>query len=432
MMIALIDCNNFFVSCERVFRPELARRPVIVLSNNDGCAVALSNEAKALGLKRGDPYFKISDLCRRHDVAVLSGNHRLYHDMSQRVMATLHSLTPLDLEVYSIDEAFMHLDSTLGDLADYGRYVVETILRHTGIPVSMGIARTKTLAKVAARFAKKYPGYHGACLMDTPEKELKALSMTDVADVWGIGRRLSKKFKERGIDTALQLANLPQEQIQRLVNATTMRTWLELNGKACITHDSLDQGLQHTITASRSFAADIYNFDQLSQAIATFASIISRKLRRQGGYAKELSVFICTNRFHEREPQYFNAATVKLAEQSDFTPTIAAAAQAALKEIWRRGYGIKKAGVTITKIVQHSSSEQNLFADREKEAKRSRLMKIIDQVNSSSASSSPCVRIASMGNGLDLLTRRDHDSPLYTTRLTDIIEVKTDGEIQKK
>lgn len=411
-MIALIDCNNFFVSCERVFRPDLATKPVIVLSNNDGCAVALSNEAKALGLKRGDPYFKIADICKRNGVVSLSGNHKLYHDMSQRVMATLNSLTPLDLEVYSVDEAFMHLDNSLGDLADYGRYVVKTILRHTGIPVSVGIARTKTLAKIAARFAKKYPGYKGACLMDTSEKEWKALSMTEISDVWGVGRRLSRRFKERGIVTALQFAQLPQEMVQRMTNATTMRTWLELNGTPCIAHDSLDDGLQQSITASRSFAKDIYDYDTLSQAIATFASIIARRMRKQGGYAKELSVFICTNRFHEREPQYFNAATVKMAEATDYTPEIASAAQAALKQIWRKGYGIKKAGVTITKITAHSASEQNLFIDREQEAKRSRLMKIIDKVNNESGSSHPCVHIASMGDGIDPLTRHEHTKPM--------------------
>ena len=233
-MFALVDCNNFFVSCERVFRPELASRPVIVLSNNDGCAVALSNEAKALGLKRGNPYFKVKDICERHGVAVLSGNHRLYGDMSSRVMATLQALTDAPLEVYSIDEAFIVIPEGVGDVADFGRYVVERVKRLTGIPTSMGIAPTKTLAKVAARFAKKYPGYKGACLIDSEEKRLKALALTEVGEVWGIGRRLSRKLTERGIDTALKLASLDENTVTRLFTVTGLRTWRELNGTPCI------------------------------------------------------------------------------------------------------------------------------------------------------------------------------------------------------
>ena len=422
-MFALVDCNNFFVSCERVFRPELASRPVIVLSNNDGCAVALSNEAKALGLKRGNPYFKVKDICERHGVAVLSGNHRLYGDMSSRVMATLQALTDAPLEVYSIDEAFIVIPEGVGDVADFGRYVVERVKRLTGIPTSMGIAPTKTLAKVAARFAKKYPGYKGACLIDSEEKRLKALALTEVGEVWGIGRRLSRKLTERGIDTALKLASLDENTVTRLFTVTGLRTWRELNGTPCIEHEPVAPDKQ-TITSSRSFASDVHDFEELRKAVCSFASIIGRKLRKQQGAAAAVSVFLCTNRFHEREPQYFNTATVRLPDPTDYTPTLAEAATEAMRAIFREGYGFKKAGVTVSRITPLTMVQRNLFADPERDAKRHRLMTVMDHINNNFVQGN-CVRIASMGAGLDDMVRREHDSRLYTMCLSDLIRVHT-------
>lgn len=426
MMYALVDCNNFFVSCERVFRPELVGRPVIVLSNNDGCAVALSNEAKALGLKRGDPYFKIKATCDRHDVAVLSGNHRLYSDVSSRVMATLQALTEADIEIYSIDEAFVPIDASTGDPAGFGRYVVERVKKLTGVPISVGIAPTKTLAKVAARFAKKYPGYRGSCIIDSEERRIKSLSLTEVGDVWGIGRRQSRKLLERGIDTALKLAELPEPTVKRLFNATGQRTWQELNGTPCIKHEPVAPDKQ-TITSSRSFAADVRDFEELRKAVCSFASIIGNKLRRQDGFTSEVTVFVCTNRFHEREPQYFNTATVRLPDPTNYTPLLAEAATAALRAVWREGYGFKKAGVTISRITSRDGLQPNLFADHDRDAKRDRLMQVVDSINNASVGG--CyVRIASMGAGLDDMIRREHDSRLYTSRLSDIIEVHTDSK----
>ena len=229
-MIGLIDCNNFFVSCERVFNPSLHNRPVIVLSNNDGCAVAISNEAKALGIKRGQPYFQIRKLIEQHNIAVLSGNLRLYGDMSSRVMATLASLVP-DIEIYSIDEAFADLSGFNQEkLSEIGANIVETIRHNTGIPVSLGIASTKTLAKVAARFAKKHKGYHGVCVIDSEDKRLKALDLTAINDVWGIGRKLSKKFVDANIVSALQFASMSKNEVAKFVNVSGLATWQELNG----------------------------------------------------------------------------------------------------------------------------------------------------------------------------------------------------------
>ena len=424
-MIGLADCNNFFVSCERVFQPALQGRPVIVLSNNDGCAVALSNEAKALGFKRGDPYFKIRTECDRHGVAVLSGNHRLYSDMSDRVMATLRALSSGDTEVYSVDEAFIYLDPGLGDLGEYGRYVVDTVRRHTGIPISLGIANTKTLAKVAARFAKKYAGYAGACLMDTPYKVEKALDMTPIGDVWGIGRRHRVKLCDRGINTALQFASLEADAVRRLMGITGLRTWQELHGEAVIRQE-LTPPERQTLTASRSFARDIYSSEEMRQAMSAFASIVGRKLRERKLMAEELKVFLATNRFHDQAPQYFNSVSVHLPEATDYTPAIAHAAATAMESIYRDGYGYKKAGITLSRLVDTRHRQLNLFTDTETDAKRRRLMEAVDRINSASASERDRVRIASMGDGLTDLTRREHDSRLYTTRLVDIIEVNTE------
>lgn len=420
-MIALIDCNNFFVSCERLFRPDLIGRPVIVLSNNDGCAVALSNEAKSIGLKRGMPFFRIREFCEANNVAVISGNHRLYGDISSRVMATLESMCSNPIEIYSIDEAFMTIDAGTGDIEDFGRYIVRHVRRHTGIPVSVGIAPTKTLAKIAAGFAKKHAGYRGACLIDSEEKRLKALELTDIRDTWGIGRRHSKRLTDRGITTARQLADLDEATIGRLFNSTGKRTWRELNGIPSIPVEKATPDKQ-TITSSRSFATELYDFEDLRKAVCTFASIIARKLRRQNSAAEEITVYLCTNRFHQHDQQYFNTATLRLADPTDFTPELASAATEALRSIFRKGYGYKKAGVTIGRLRPRDRIQRNLFASVADDEKQRRLMETMDTINRN-LSTRNRIHLASAGNGIDNLVRREHDSRLYTMRLSDIIEI---------
>lgn len=417
-MIGLIDCNNFFVSCERVFRPDLLGRPVVVLSNNDGCAVAISEEAKRLGITRGMPYFKFRGMTERNGVTAISGNHRLYGDMSSRVMATLLAMVD-DMEVYSIDEAFLAIPGEVDDCLRFGREIVRRVKRDTGIPVSLGLAATKTLAKLSARFAKKYPGYRGACMIDTPEKAVKAMALTAIGDVWGIGRRHSVRLNECGITSALKFAELPKDTVMRWFGISGVRTWNELNGIACIERDSIDAGRQ-SITSSRSFAHDIYEFDEIREAVGTFASSVALRLRKQKGYAVSLSVFIATNRFHDGSRQYYNAAKASLPNPTDDSLTIAAIAVGALKTIFRAGYGYKKAGVTITEIVPAEACQRSLFVDTAEVEKRSRLMKAIDSINS--GASSGCVRIASAGAITDK-TRCDNVSPNYTTSLDDIITV---------
>lgn len=420
-MIGLADCNNFFVSCERVFRPELLDRPVIVLSNNDGCAVALSNEAKALGFKRGDPFFKIRDAVEANGVIVFSGNHRLYGDMSARVMTTLRYFCA-EIEVYSIDEGFMFIDDDMGDFSAFGQEVVRTVRRHTGIPISLGLAPTKTLAKIASRFAKKYPAYKGAALMDTPDKARKAMALTAIEDVWGVGRRNAPKLRRQGITTALQLADMPEERVRDLFNIVGHRMWRELNGEACIDRE-LVPPQRKTITCSCSFQANIYELEEMRKAIASHATTVARRLREQGLEAEALEVMVMTNRFQPRQPQYYNAFEVKLADATADTALLVQAAQAALARIYREGYGFKKAGVTITKCVDRHAAMHSLFADPTEAEKRSRLMAAMDRINASPANRH-ALHLASMDTGLAPMTRREHASRLYTTRLSDIITIK--------
>lgn len=385
-MVGLIDCNNFFVSCERIFRPDLWSRPVVVMSNNDGCAVAMSNEAKALGIKRGVPVYQIKRLIREHGVVTLSGNHRLYGDISSRVMATISSIVP-EIEIYSIDEAFLDLSSwqTGEALESTGRRIVSLVRRNVGIPTSLGIAPTKTLAKIASHFAKKYPGYRGVCMIDSDEKRIKALKLTKITDVWGIGRRLGKRMHEIGIETAFQFAQLPIERIHSLLNVNGERTWRELNGHPCIDIE-MHEPDRKQICTTRSFRNPCTSIEELRDAITWFSSNVARKLRQQKGCAKNITVFIQTNSFRPDQPQYYGNTTVDLEEATDDTLTLSSTAVRMLYGIFREGYTYKRAGVMITDIVSSSSVQQSLFTDPATRDKRARLMKALDAINSSGGS----------------------------------------------
>lgn len=426
-MYGLIDCNNFFVSCERVFNPVLADSPVIVLSNNDGCAVALSNEAKALGIKRGDPYFKIEDLCKDNGVYVYSGNHRLYGDMSRRVMSVLREHVE-HLEVYSIDEAFFTAQYS-SDMAEYGRMLVKTIRRNVGIPTSVGFAPTKTLAKIAGRFAKKYTGYRFCCVIDSEEKRIKALSLTDVADVWGIGRRLCRRMDSLGVKTALDFARLPEERVRKLFNVTVVRTWMELNGTPCIEPEHAEPAKKQ-ICCSRSFDEMISDFDRLSEAVASFVTVASRRLREQKSCAGSITVFVHTNRFREDLDQYVNSASEQLDEAVADTPTLASAATRALRRVFRQGYFYKKAGVLLTDIVPADSMQQSLFKDAADRDRRRRLMDAIDRINNA-GKMRDTVHIASY-RGVNRFSECHAATRLFSSRLSDIIDINTKQICQPK
>lgn len=414
-MYALVDCNNFFVSCERIRHPELQRHPVVVLSNNDGCIVAMSNEVKSLGVSRGTPFFKVRHLMERHKVAVFSGSHSFYKACSERVMHALRELDKM-LDIYSVDEAFLHIPEGTGDLPGYGRYIVEKVWEEARIPVSVGISHTKTLAKIAARFAKKYPGYRGACLIDTDDRREKALGLTAIEDVWGIGRRLSRTMRLGGINTALDFASLPREKVRAMLNINGERTWRELHGEACLPSSSADHGGK-TMLCSRTFARDLHSFQEVRQAVMTFAENVAAKLRRQGVYAKDIEVFLATNRFHASDAQYRNSCVETLPDPSNYTPAIAVAADSALRKIYRAGYGYKRAGVAVKNILPAAAVQPGLFDDTSVIEKRVSLMRATDAINASIPSEN-AVRPASMGDGLADLVKSAYHEPGETADLT--------------
>ncbi len=425
-MTGLIDCNNFFVSCERVFNPKLRERPVAVLSNNDGCIVALSNEAKNIGLKRGDPYFKVKDYCERNGVAVLSGNHRLYGDMSSRVMAVLGSMAP-EIEIYSIDEAFMNLNGFDPEkVADYGREIVSRIRRATGIPTSLGISSTKTLAKVAAGFAKRYKGYRSVCTITNDIARRKALALTEIGGVWGVGRRLRKRFAGTGICNALQFADMPEEKVAHLVNISGQRTWRELNGIPCLEIEMVEPSRKQ-MCCSRSFGTMLTDFEQLQQAVALFSTIVSRKLRERHLAAVSLSVFIHTNAFRDDLEQYFNSAHRTFPEATNDTLTISSMATECLRSVYRKGYRYKKAGVLVHEIVDEEAIKRSLFENQESRERRQRLMEVLDKLNSE-YKSSEAVHIASY-RPIERLAKGERRSRLYSTNFSDIITVNCNNRL---
>lgn len=384
----------------------------------------MSNEAKQLGIKRGTPYFQMKDLCERNNVAVLSGNHRLYGDMSSRVMATIAENIP-EIEIYSVDECFIRFDRwPVDNINEVGHDIVKRVRRNTGIPTSLGIAQTKTLAKIAARFAKKFPGYRSVCIIDSEDKRRKALALTPIEDVWGIGRRLGRKMHAAGIHTAIELSEMSLERVRRMVNIVGERTWRELRGEPCIEFET-DSPDKKQICCSRSFANMIFEPDQLFEAMAAFASIASRKLREQGSVAASVSVFIHTNPHREDMDQYYASNFIRLEEPTADVMTITAAAINALRPIYRRGYGFKKAGILISEIVPAQGAQHSLFTDPADRERRGRLMSVMDTINAGSLARD-MVHVATR-TPLESCVRCQHASRRYSTSLSDIITVKATG-----
>lgn len=414
-MFGLMDCNNFYASCERVFNPALNGRPVIVLSNNDGCVIARSNEAKALGIKMGVPAYQIKETIHQHGIAVFSSNYTLYGDMSSRVMSILASLAP-EIEVYSIDEAFINLDG-IDDVQSLGADIVYKVTHGTGIPVSLGIATTKTLAKIANKFAKKYPAYHRVCIIDKEDKRIRALELTDITDVWGIGRRQAVKLEKQGVKSAYDFTLLPGSWIRKNMTVVGERTWKELRGISCIDMESAPPAKKQICT-SRSFGKMVEDIDTMAEAIATHASTCARKLRQQKSYAMSLMVFIHTNNFREDLPQYWRNTVIKLPVPTSDTLEIVHYALAGLHAIFMKGYQYKKAGVIITEIAS-SGVQQNLFdtVDRDK---RERLMQALDAINGDCHS---YVKLAVQGNGRDWKLRQEQLSRHYTTDMGEILVI---------
>lgn len=414
-MFGLMDCNNFYASCERVFNPALNGRPVIVLSNNDGCVIARSNEAKALGIKMGVPAYQIKEAIQQHSIAVFSSNYTLYGDMSSRVMSILASLAP-EIEIYSIDEAFINLDG-IRNLQSLGADIVCKVARGTGIPVSLGIAPTKTLAKVANKFAKKYPAYNRVCIIDKEDKRIRALELTDIGDVWGIGRRQAVKLEKQGVKSAYDFTLLPGSWVRKNMTVIGERTWKELRGISCIDMESAPPAKKQICT-SRSFGKMVEDIDTMAEAVATHASTCARKLRQQKSYAMSLMVFIHTNNFREDLPQYWRNTVIKLPVPTSDTLEIVHYALAGLNAIFLKGYQYKKAGVIITEIAS-GGVQQNLF-DNVDRNKREKLMQVLDEINGDCHS---YVKLAVQGNGRDWKLRQEQLSRRYTTDMGEILVI---------
>ncbi len=420
-MIGLIDCNNFFVSCERVFRPDIMNKPVIVMSNGDGCAVAMSNEAKNLGITRGVPLFQVRDIINQHDIVTLSSNHKLYGDMSTRVMSTISSIIP-DIEIYSIDECFINFgDLSVADCEKLGRQIVKKVRRDVGIPTSLGIAPNKTLAKIAAGYAKKYKGYNCVCIIDSDDKRYKALSNTSITKVWGIGRRLGKMLLQKNITTALEFSKLSINRIRELLNVNGERVWRELNGMTCENYSVVEPDRKQ-ICVSRTFTKSLDNIEQLREAISVFCDDIARKLRKQSGCARTITVFIHTNSYQTELPQHYGSDTIKLETATDDTLTITNMAIKLLYGLFRRGFSYKRIGVIITDIVSHTAVQQSLFEDTKKREQRSRLMQVIDSVNRCESTYDK-LHLATVSSNKNRV-KQNQLSPFYSTRIEDIIVVK--------
>ena len=422
-MYALADCNNFFVSCERAFQPQLEGRAVVVLSNNDGCVVARSNEAKSLGIKMGTPFFQLRDLVAKGKVVACSSNYTLYGDLSERVMRILSGTLP-GYQKYSIDEAFFTLDGI--NPADYKSVcggLIRRVRLSTGIPVSIGIAPTKTLGKVANHFAKKYPGYRGVCIIDSDEKRDKALSLTPIDDVWGIGWRGAPKLMAAGVQTALDFVQRPEAWVRGRMGITGVRTWKELQGTPAVA-DELPAP-RKSICTSRSFAEMITDKAELRLRVSDFAGICAQKLRSEGSAALSVGVFAHTNPFRKDLPQYYPWEMVHLDTPRNSTQEIVRAALRALDDIYREGYSYKRAGVIIDDIVSADAVQGQLFEsedERELQRRQDEISAIMDRVNKPGSN---LLRLATQrpGHYADGI-RRDHCSPSFTTDWEDLMEVK--------
>lgn len=417
-MFALADCNNFFASCERVFRPDLQGKPVIVLSNNDGCAIARSNEAKALGIRMGDPLFKIKDIVEKHHVTVFSGNMALYGDMSQRVRWVLEDYAP-SIEVYSIDEAFLDLRGV--DNVDFDAYAKEISAKcwkMTSIPVSVGISPTKTLAKIASKLCKQYPRLKGGCYMHRPQDIEKVLRKYPIEDVWGIGRRTAPKLKVRGIMTAYDFTQMSESTVRHMLGITGLKTWNELRGVPCIEFEDNFETKQ-SICVSRSFSSEIYALSELQEQIANFASSLAEKLRKQNTAASEIAVFAYTNRFKDNTPQMNSNTLVSfITPTADQRTIVAHCVRAA--ELLKEGYGYKKAGVVATKIIRCEEVMHSLFEDTQAIEKEQKLTSALDAING--ALGKGTIKLAVQGSG-NIKTANSNQSPHYTTLWSDIPKV---------
>ena len=422
-MYALADCNNFFVSCERVFRPDLWDKPVLVLSGNDGCVVSRSNEVKALGIKMGVPLYQIRDLVEKHHIACFSSNFSLYGDLSARVMSLLRKHTTR-FEQYSIDEGFITLDHVSpAERKTYCENLVREIYQGTGIPVSMGIAPSKTLCKVASKYAKKFPGYNGACMIDTDEKRLKALAGFEVGDVWGVGRQTAAKLAALGISTALQFAEMSESRVQSLLHKPGLLTWRELHGIDCI--DTSEMVSKQSITTSRTFANPITTLPLMEQQLANFCDTCARKLRMQKSLCAQLIVFAHTSRFRTDIEQCQIVQTVNLSIPTSDTRELLSYMLNAFRPYFREGVQFKKAGVIFSRIVPEGSVVADLFDERDR-TRDAALQRTIDKIREKAGRNAILLatQLPTSKEQAAQVYKSEHQSPRYTTELSQVLTIR--------
>lgn len=410
-VFALVDGNNFYVSCERVFQPRYKQVPVVVLSNNDGCAVARSAEVKALGIKMGQPIQQFQHLIRPHGIQVFSSNYALYGDMSRRVVTVLRQFSP-ELEVYSIDESFLLLDG-LSDLPAYGQQIRQQVLRWTGIPTCVGIGPTKTLAKLANYLAKRTPDLAGVCDLTDPSARPALLAQIPAWEVWGIGPALSQRLAAVGVRTVADLLALDPRAARGLLSVVGERTVRELQGISCLDLEELP-ARRKGMACTRSFGQPILIWDQMAEALATYASRVAEKLRRENLATCNLTVFLQTNRFKPDEPQYNPTRTVTLPEATSDSRDLVAAALQAGRSIWKSGYRYKKAGVMLADLITPEQTQRTLFGlDDQQRTRHAKLMAAMDTINARHGRGS--LRLAAAGLAPAWSMRRERVSPRWTT-----------------
>ncbi|UZK03875.1 translesion error-prone DNA polymerase V subunit UmuC [Venatoribacter cucullus] len=411
-VFALVDCNNFYASCEKLFRPDLRHTPVVVLSNNDGCVVARSKEAKALGIKMGVPVHKIQEQIQQHGVQVFSSNYALYGDISNRVMQTLEALAPA-VEVYSIDEAFLDLTGVANavDLTEFGLQVRATIQQHIGMTVCVGIAPTKTLAKLANHAAKQYPATRGVVDLTDPIRQKKLLSLMPVSEVWGVGRKLSERLNAMGITTALALAEQNPKDIRQKFSVVLERTVRELNGESCLALEDITPTKQQ-ILCSRSFGQRVTRYTDMHEAISSYVARAAEKLRYEKQQCRLISVYVRTGLFNPNEPHYSNSAAMKLEYPTDDTRVLLEAAGRLLQAIWKDGYRYAKAGITLSDFYDRGVVQPDLFTQQVISPNSTKLMQVLDRINQQQRGR---VFFASQGTGKAWAMNRNHLSPSYTT-----------------
>ena len=419
-MFALIDCNNFYASCERVFQPKLKNKPIVVLSNNDGCVIARSNEAKKLGIPMGAVAFEYKRIFEQNNINVFSSNYALYGDMSNRVMTLLRDFSP-DIEIYSIDEAFLKFDGfeKWFDFNTYGNQIRYKVTKGTGIPISVGIAPTKALSKVANKIAKKFPERtQNVYVIDTEDKRIKALKWLPIGDVWGIGSQHAKRLKKINVNTAYDFTQLTEDWVKTNMSIVGLRLYKELKGIPCLELEDVQP--KKNIATTRSFDKTYEDKAYIQERVSTFAVTCAEKLRKQNSNCNALMVFIHTNGFRKDLPQYGRNVVVKLPFPTNSSIDIAKYASIGLDKIYKKGYQYKKAGVIVMDITPEESKQINLFENSNE--KHQPLMSIMDKINKSIGTTK--VKLASQDIGRTWKMKQEKLSPRFTTRIAEIIKIK--------